>query len=88
MNQSRPHTTKDLCYRGAVTTDRAPSLVLYGNSMWTSPYVLSCFVGLTEKRLPFQMPERLRAFAQREWQRPSVAAFVSASRPPHRPAAA
>lgn len=32
------------------------------------------------------LPENLRAFAQREWQRPSVAAFVSASRPPHRPA--
>ncbi len=32
------------------------------------------------------LPEPLRAFAQREWQRPSVAAFVSAARPPHRPA--
>jgi glutathione S-transferase len=30
-------------------------LVLYVNSMWTSPYVLSCFVGLTEKRLPFEV---------------------------------
>lgn len=34
------------------------------------------------------LPEQLRAFAQREWQRPAVAAFVSASRPPHRPAVA
>jgi glutathione S-transferase len=34
----------------------APSrLVLHGNSMWTSPYVLSCFVALTEKRLPFEV---------------------------------
>lgn len=30
-------------------------LVLYGNTMWTSPYFLSCFVGLTEKRLPFEV---------------------------------
>src|SRR5450755_1301201 len=30
-------------------------LVLYGNSMWTSPYVLSCFVALTEKKLPFEV---------------------------------
>lgn len=30
-------------------------LVLYGNAMWTSPYVLSCFVGLTEKKLPFDV---------------------------------
>jgi len=29
-------------------------LVLHGNTMWTSPYVLSCFVGLTEKKLPFE----------------------------------
>src|SRR4051812_40869933 len=34
----------------------APSrLVLHGNSMWTSPYVLSCFVALTEKKLPFEV---------------------------------
>jgi glutathione S-transferase len=31
------------------------SLVLYGNTAWTSPYVLSCFVGLTEKMLPFEV---------------------------------
>ena len=30
-------------------------LILYGNSMWTSPYVLSSFVALTEKRLPFEV---------------------------------
>jgi glutathione S-transferase len=30
-------------------------LVLHGNSMWTSPYVLSCFVALTEKKLPFEV---------------------------------
>ena len=31
------------------------SLTLYGNAMWSSPYVLSCFVGLTEKQLPFEV---------------------------------
>lgn len=30
-------------------------LVLYGNDMWSSPYVLSCFVALTEKGLPFEV---------------------------------
>lgn len=36
---------------------RHMSLVLYGNEMWTSPYVLSCFVVLREKGLPFAMRE-------------------------------
>jgi len=31
------------------------------------------------------LPAHLRAFAEREWQRPSVQAYVSATRPPHRP---
>jgi len=35
-------------------TTEAP-LTLYGNTTWTSPYVLSCFVGLTEKMLPFEV---------------------------------
>jgi glutathione S-transferase len=30
-------------------------LLLYGNAMWSSPYVLSCFVALTEKGLPFEV---------------------------------
>ncbi|HTA18013.1 MAG TPA: glutathione transferase [Polyangia bacterium] len=30
------------------------SLVLYGSEMWNSPYVLSCFVALREKNLPFE----------------------------------
>jgi glutathione S-transferase len=30
-------------------------LVLYGSEMWNSPYVLSCFVALREKQLPFEM---------------------------------
>ena len=32
------------------------------------------------------LPARLRAFAEREWQRASVQAFVNHPRPPHRPA--
>ncbi|HXU80481.1 MAG TPA: glutathione transferase [Polyangia bacterium] len=31
------------------------SLILYGNDTWSSPYVLSCFVALSEKRLPFEV---------------------------------
>src|SRR5262249_18245908 len=33
---------------------RPMSLVLYGSEMWNSPYVLSCFVTLREKQLPFE----------------------------------
>jgi len=33
---------------------RGMSLVLYGSEMWNSPYVLSVFVALREKRLPFE----------------------------------
>jgi glutathione S-transferase len=29
-------------------------MILYGNTMWTSPYVLSCFVALREKELAFE----------------------------------
>jgi glutathione S-transferase len=36
----------------------------------------------TNEPLPF----RLFAFAEREWKRPSVQAYVNAERPPHRPA--
>jgi len=32
------------------------------------------------------VPARLRTFAEREWRRPSVQAFVNVGRPPHRPA--
>jgi len=32
------------------------------------------------------LPANLKAFAEREWQRPSVQAFVNAPRPPFRPA--
>src|ERR1700743_2293995 len=30
-------------------------MILYGNSMWTSPYVLSSFVALREKKLEFEV---------------------------------
>lgn len=30
-------------------------MLLYGNTSWTSPYVLSCFVALREKQLPFEV---------------------------------
>jgi glutathione S-transferase len=38
-----------------MATIASSRLVLLGNSMWTSPYVLSCFVALTEKGLPFEV---------------------------------
>ena len=34
---------------------RPMTLALYGNSTWTSPYVLSAFVALREKGLPFEV---------------------------------
>jgi glutathione S-transferase len=34
-----------------------PALILYSNATWNSPYVLSAFVGLTEKKLPFEVRE-------------------------------
>jgi|HubBroStandDraft_2_1064218.scaffolds.fasta_scaffold20719_1 glutathione S-transferase len=48
-------------------------LTLYGNTHWTSPYVLSVFVALREKRLPFEVKtvaldegeQRSAAFAAR-----------------------
>ncbi len=50
------------------------SLVLYGSEMWNSPYVLSCFVALREKNLPFETRiVALHRGAQHE------AAFVGAS---------
>ncbi|HEX4407068.1 MAG TPA: glutathione transferase [Polyangia bacterium] len=50
------------------------SLVLYGSEMWNSPYVLSCFVALREKNLPFETRiVALQRGAQHE------AAFVGAS---------
>jgi glutathione S-transferase len=49
------------------------ALTLYGSSNWTSPYVLSVFVSLREKQLPFEMKtvaldqgeQRSAAFAAR-----------------------
>ncbi len=42
-------------------------MILLGNSMWTSPYVVSCFVALREKQLPFEVQTvALEQGAQRE----------------------
>jgi len=38
-------------------TGAPAKLVLYSNANWNSPYVLSAFVGLTEKKLPFEVQE-------------------------------
>jgi glutathione S-transferase len=38
-----------------VVASFAMKLVLHGNSTWSSPYVLSCFVTLREKGLPFEV---------------------------------
>jgi glutathione S-transferase len=56
------------------------AMMLFGNSMWTSPYVLSCFVALREKRLAFEMKTvALHLGAQRE---PSFAKQSLTSRVP------
>jgi glutathione S-transferase len=42
-------------------------MILLGNSMWTSPYVVSCFVALREKQLRFEVQTvALEQGAQRE----------------------
>jgi glutathione S-transferase len=42
-------------------------MILYGNTVWTSPYVLSSFVALREKGLPFEVHTvDLAAGAQRD----------------------
>ncbi|HET9552949.1 MAG TPA: glutathione transferase [Anaeromyxobacteraceae bacterium] len=43
-------------------------LTLYGNASWSSPYVFSAFVALTEKGLPFEV--KLLDLAAREHERP------------------
>src|SRR6516162_7058597 len=58
-----------------------PPLVLYGSALWNSPYVLSAFVGLTEKRLPFEVRTvALQEGAQR------AAGYVETSFTAHVPA--
>ncbi|HEX8790593.1 MAG TPA: glutathione transferase [Polyangiaceae bacterium] len=56
------------------------SLVLHGNSTWTSPYVLSVFVALREKGLPFEV--RDVALNKREHADPAFAARSITSRVP------
>jgi glutathione S-transferase len=38
-----------------MSTTPISKLVLYSNATWNSPYVLAAFVGLTEKKLPFEV---------------------------------
>src|SRR5689334_19567243 len=38
-----------------MSTSPPRPLILYSNAMWNSPYVLSAFVALTEKKLPFEV---------------------------------
>lgn len=45
----------------------SPDLLLYGNDAWTSPYVLSCFVVLEEKGLPYEL--RLLSLEQKDHHR-------------------
>ncbi len=56
------------------------SIVLHGNSSWTSPYVLSVFVALREKKLPFEV--RDVALERREHADPAFAARSLTSRVP------
>jgi glutathione S-transferase len=46
-------------------------LVLYGNDQYTSPYVFSAFVTLTEKRVPFRL--EVLSLEKREHHRPEYA---------------
>ncbi len=57
----------------------ARAMILHGNTTWTSPYVLSCFVALREKALPFEVRTvALERGEQREpaFARPSLTARV------------
>jgi glutathione S-transferase len=56
------------------------SLALYGSEMWNSPYVLSCFVALREKRLPFDM--RIIALQRGEHRAPDYTETSLTSRVP------
>jgi glutathione S-transferase len=56
------------------------AILLHGNATWTSPYVLSCFVALREKRLPFEM--RDVALHEGEHFAPAYAAESLTSRVP------
>jgi glutathione S-transferase len=55
-------------------------MILLGNSMWTSPYVFSCFVALREKQLPFEV--RTVALDQGAQREPGFATQSLTSRVP------
>jgi glutathione S-transferase len=56
------------------------ALTLYGNTHWTSPYVLSVFVALREKTLPFEV--KTVALDQGEQRSPDFAARSLTARVP------
>jgi glutathione S-transferase len=61
----------------------ADDLILYGNDLWTSPYVFSCFVTLKEKGIPFRMETlslEKREHDRAEYRDPSVTGRVPALR--------
>lgn len=66
-----------VCSPGIVASMRR---VLFGNSNWTSPYVLSCFVSLREKGLPFDVKDV--ALHSREHHAPEFAKQTLTSRVP------
>src|SRR6185369_3470803 len=64
---SRRNDIRSAALNVVETRMAAPTLTLYGESFWISPYVFSCFVALREKRLPFTVTEiSLAAQEQRE----------------------
>lgn len=56
------------------------SLILWGNEMATSPYVLSCFVTLREKQIPFEL--RAISLQRRAHQAPPFVQLSLTSRVP------
>ncbi len=58
----------------------ADDLVLYGNDRYTSPYVFSAFVTLTEKRVPFRV--EVLSLERKEHERPEYAGASITGRVP------
>lgn len=56
---------------GAGVGATSEEVVLYGNDLWTSPYVFSAFVTLTEKGVPFRL--EVLSLERKEHHRPEYA---------------
>ncbi|HSS38846.1 MAG TPA: glutathione S-transferase N-terminal domain-containing protein, partial [Polyangia bacterium] len=56
------------------------SLILWGSELGNSPYVLSCFVALREKQVPFEL--RTLSLQKGEQHRPSFVALSLTARVP------